>query len=114
MDSVADYYTPLKGQPQLCQNYRTSSHISYLSKVVLYVILNSLKPQAEEIIAEEQAGFGAGKSTTEQTTLESYVKITSNISIIRSMSSLISKKLLTEYSTQPYGPSCECTITVQI
>ena len=30
------------------------------------VILNRLKPQAEEIIAEEQAGFRAGRSTTEQ------------------------------------------------
>ena len=32
----------------------------------LKVILNRLKPQAEKIIAEEQAGFGAGRSTTEQ------------------------------------------------
>ena len=30
------------------------------------VILNRLKPHAEEIIAEEQAGFRAGRSTTEQ------------------------------------------------
>ena len=33
---------------------------------MLKVILNRLKPQAEEIIAEEQAGFRAGRSTTEQ------------------------------------------------
>ena len=33
---------------------------------MLKVILNRLKPQAEKIIAEEQAGFRAGKSTTEQ------------------------------------------------
>ena len=33
---------------------------------MLNVILNRLKPQAEEIIAEEQAGFRAGRSTTEQ------------------------------------------------
>ena len=34
---------------------------------MLKVILNGLKPQAEKIIAEEQAGFRAGKrSTTEQ------------------------------------------------
>ena len=32
---------------------------------MLKVILNRLKPQAEEIIAEEQAGFRAGRSTTE-------------------------------------------------
>ena len=29
-------------------------------------ILNRLKPQAEKIITEEQAGFRAGRSTTEQ------------------------------------------------
>ena len=33
---------------------------------MLKVILNRLKPQAEEIIAEEQAGFRAGRSITEQ------------------------------------------------
>ena len=52
---------------QFCQNYRTISLISHSNKVMLKVILNRLKPQAEEIIAEEQAGFRAGRSTTEQT-----------------------------------------------
>ena len=33
---------------------------------MLKIILNKLKPQAEKIIAEEQAGFRAGRSTTEQ------------------------------------------------
>ena len=33
---------------------------------MLMSILNRLKPQAETIIAEEQAGFRAGRSTTEQ------------------------------------------------
>ena len=33
---------------------------------MLKVILNRLKPQAEEIIAEEQAGLRDGRSTTEQ------------------------------------------------
>ena len=33
---------------------------------MLKVILNRLKHQAEEIIAEEQAGFRAGRSTTKQ------------------------------------------------
>ena len=36
------------------------------SSVMLKVILNGLKPQAEEIIVEEQAGFRAGRNTTEQ------------------------------------------------
>ena len=67
---------PKKGNLQLCQNNRTISLISHSSKVVAFpelyphtmlkVILNRLKPQAEEIIAEEQTGFGARKSTTEQ------------------------------------------------
>ena len=33
---------------------------------MLKIILNGLKPQAEKIIAEEQLGFSAGRSTTEQ------------------------------------------------
>ena len=57
---------PKKGNLQLCQNYRTISLISHPSKVMLKIILNRLKPQAEKIIAEEQAGFRAGRSTTEQ------------------------------------------------
>ena len=57
---------PKKGNLQQSQNYRTISLISHPSKVMLKVILNRLKPQAEKIIAEEQAGFRAGRSTTEQ------------------------------------------------
>ena len=57
---------PKKGNLQQCQNYRTISLISHPSKVMLKVILNRLKPQAEKIITEEQAGFRAGRSTTEQ------------------------------------------------
>ena len=57
---------PKKGNLQKCQNYRTISLISHPSKVMLKIILNRLKPQAEKIIAEEQAGFRAGRSTTEQ------------------------------------------------
>ena len=57
---------PKKGNLQLYQNYRTISLISHPSKVMLRVILNRLKPQAEEIFAEEQAGVKARRSTTEQ------------------------------------------------
>ena len=56
---------PKKGNLQQCQNYRTVSLISHPSKVMLKIILNRLKPQAEKIIAEEQAGFRAEKSITE-------------------------------------------------
>ena len=57
---------PKKGNLQQCQNYRTISLIRHASKVILKIILNRLKPQAEKLIAEEQAGFRAGRSTTEQ------------------------------------------------
>ena len=57
---------PKKGNLQLCKNYRTISLISHPSEVMLKIILNRLQPQAEEINAEEQAGFRAGRSTTEQ------------------------------------------------
>ena len=57
---------PKKGILQQHQNYRTISLISHPSKVMLKIILNKLKPQAEKIIAEEQAGFRAGRRTTEQ------------------------------------------------
>ena len=40
--------------------------VSHPSEVMLKIILNRSKPQAEKIIAEEQAGFTAGSSTTEQ------------------------------------------------
>ena len=57
---------PKKGNLQLCQNYKIISLIGHPSKVMLKMILNRLLPQAEEIIAEEQAGFRAGRSTIEQ------------------------------------------------
>ena len=56
---------PKKGNLQWCQNYRTIGLVSHPSKVMLKVILNRLKPQAEKIIAEEQARFRVGRSTTE-------------------------------------------------
>ena len=46
---------------QQCQNYLTISFIIQLSKVMLKIILSRLKPRAEKIIAEEQAGFKAGE-----------------------------------------------------
>ena len=57
---------PKEGNLQQCQNYQMISLISHPSKVMLRIILNRLKPQAEKIIVEEQAGFRAGRSTTEQ------------------------------------------------
>ena len=40
--------------------------VHQLSKVLLKVILSRLRPHTEAIIAEEQAGFRAGRSTSEQ------------------------------------------------
>ena len=57
---------PKKGNLQLCQNDSTISVISHPIKAMLRILLNRLKPQAEEIIKKEQAGFRAGRSTTEQ------------------------------------------------
>ena len=48
---------PKKGNLQQCQNYRTINLIGHPSKVMLKIILNRLMPQAEKIIAEEQAGW---------------------------------------------------------
>ena len=57
---------PKKGNLKKCQNYRTISLISHASKVMLRIIMNRLKTKAEEILAEEQAGFRPGRSTAEQ------------------------------------------------
>ena len=56
----------LTGERLNCGYYRTVSFISHPNKVTLKIILNRLKPQAEKIIAEEQAGLRAGRGTTEQ------------------------------------------------
>ena len=57
---------PKKGNLKQCNNYRTISLISHPSKILLRIILNRLKPQAETIISEEQAGFREKGSTIEQ------------------------------------------------
>ena len=54
-----------KANLEICNNYRTISLISHPSKVIFKVLLNRLKPQEEEIIAEVPAG--TGRSTIEQT-----------------------------------------------
>ena len=100
---------PKKGNLQLCQNYRTINLISHSSKVMLKVIFNRLKPKAEEIIAEEQAGFRDGRSTTEhifnlRILCEKYLQHQQNLYHVD----------FKKYGTQPYGPPCGSTISVQI
>ena len=57
---------PKKGNLQQCNNYCTINLICHPSKGMLRIILNRLRPQAEEIVAKEQAGFRTGRNTTEQ------------------------------------------------
>ena len=57
---------PKKGDLSQCKNHRTISLISHPSKILLRVLLNRLRPQVEQILSEEQAGFRRGRSTTEQ------------------------------------------------
>ena len=96
---------PKKGNLQLCQNYRMINLISHSSKVMLKIVLNRLELQAKEIIAEEQAGFRARRSTTEQIfnlriLCEKNIQHQQNLY----MSLLMSRKPSTGYDMQPYGP----------
>ena len=82
---------------------------------MLRVILDRFKLQAEKLIAEEQAGFRAGRSTTEQIfnpriLCEKYLQHQQNLYHVF----IDFKKHLTGYGMQPYGPQCGNTISVQI
>ena len=66
VDPVLRHHTVKKGNLQHYKNYRKISLTSHPRKVMLKIILNRLKPQAEKITAEELADFRAGRSTTEQ------------------------------------------------
>ena len=104
---------PKKGNLQLCQNYRTIRLISHPSKVMLKIILNRLQPQVEEIIAEEQAGFRAGRSTTEQIfnlriLCEKYLQHQQNLYHVF----IDFKKPLIGYGTKPYGQLWENTTSM--
>ena len=92
---------PKKGNLQLCQNYRTISLISHPSKVMLKIILNRLQPQAEEIIAEEQASFRAGRST-HRSNIQSQDSLW-EIPAASAESTVTSRRPLTRYGTKPYG-----------
>ena len=99
---------PKKGNLQLCPNYRTISLISQPSKVMLRILLNRLKPQAEEIIKEEQAGFRAGGAQLGQFSILEYsVRNTCNTSKAFAMSLWTSRRRSTESGmqlcVQPYG-----------
>jgi len=57
---------PKKGNIRKCENNRTISLISHSSKVLLYVLMNRMKPTIKEALDDAQAGFQEGRSTAEQ------------------------------------------------
>ena len=65
-DPVLSHHTSQERQPAAVPELLNNKPHQLPTKVVLKIILNRLKPQAEKIITEEQAGFTAGGSTTEQ------------------------------------------------
>ena len=66
VDSVSGHRPSKERQFTAMPELPHISLISHPSKVMLKIILNRLKPEAENIIAEEQAGFRPGCNTTEQ------------------------------------------------
>ena len=96
---------PKKGNLQQCQNYRTISLISHPSKVTLKIIQNRLEPQAEKIIAEEKAGFRAGRSTKQSrsSTYESSVRNISSTSKTSTISSQTLRRPSTGFGMQLCG-----------
>ena len=66
LDPVRSHNTSQERQPAAVPELPNNKPHQLPTKVVLKIILNRLKPQAEKIITEEQAGFRAGRSTTEQ------------------------------------------------
>ena len=93
------------------------SLICHLREVMRKLISNRLKLHASEITAEELAGIGAGRSTSEQIfNLRILCEKCLQHQQICTMSLMFSKKPLTElrHGMQSYGPPCRGTISVQI
>ena len=64
VDTIARQTFTEERQPQALSEF--SYLISYSIKIMLRVILSRLEAKAEELLAEEQAGFRRGRSTAEQ------------------------------------------------
>ena len=84
MDKIINIPIPKKGDTKKCSNYRILSLIPHPSKILLKIILNRLIPQAEQILAEEQAGFRKSRSTIEQILnssiiMEKHIEIEKNV-----------------------------------
>ena len=57
---------PKKGNIKECSNHRTISLICHASKILLKIINSRMKLKLESEIADEQAGFRAGRGTRDQ------------------------------------------------
>ena len=62
---------PKKGDSRKCSNYRTLSLIPHARKILLRIILN---PQAETILAEEEASLENPESQLNKSSIAEYVK----------------------------------------
>ena len=67
---------PQKSSLQQCQNYRTISLISHPSKVMLKIMLNRLKPQAEKIITEDVVVFSLCSEPSQPQRITSGLELT--------------------------------------
>ena len=65
VDPLLSNHTSQERKPAAVPELPNNKPHQLPTKVVLKIILNRLKPQAEKIITEEQAGFRAGRSTLE-------------------------------------------------
>ena len=66
VDPVLSHHTSEERQSAAVPELPNNKPHQSSKQIMLKIILNRLKPQAEKIIAEEQAGFRAGRSTTKQ------------------------------------------------
>ena len=69
---------------QIIEHCAITTLIPHPSKILLRIILNRLIPQAEQILAEEQAGFRKSRSTIEQIInsriiMEKHIEIEKNV-----------------------------------
>ena len=57
---------PKKGDLTDCRNYRTIALMSHVGKIFMMILLERLKAQTEEHLADEQAGFRKDRNTVQQ------------------------------------------------
>jgi len=66
LQTVLIYPIHKKGDKQLCDKYRGITLLNVTSKVLSKCILNRIKPWAENILGDYQAGFRQNRSTADQ------------------------------------------------